>query len=442
MEMLIILALLVLNGVFAMTEIAIVSARRARLEQRAKEGHKGAVLALRLAGEPSRFLSTVQIGITLVGVLAGAFGGASLAEQLAPWLAGFSWIGGRAEELAFGLVVALITYLSLVIGELVPKSLALRHPESIACAMAGTMDRIARLARPLVWGLEFSTCMVMKLFGKAPEQAGPTRDEVEVLVREGLVTGNVRLEESEMVEGVFDLREMRAEEVMKPKPKVAFLPKEAELKDVAQGVKGSRQVVFPVYEGSRDQVVGMVSLRDLYLGMAERGAEAQVGELIQEPVFVSDNQPALTLLEELRRSPFGAAMVTDEFGIVRGMVTLEDLVEEVVGETKGAPVEWAPLIRQVEEHGWSVDGMMEVDALAAAVPGLESVLNAGEESFQTLSGFIMHHLERLPREGEKFEVGGFEFEVLDMDRQRIDKVLVKRVAASGDENGGVGTVIA
>ena len=442
MELVIIVALLVLNGVFAMTEIAIVSARRLRLEQRAKEGNAGAALALRLAGEPSRFLSTVQIGITLVGVLAGAFGGATLAEHLAPWLAGFSWIGSQAEELAFGLVVGLITYLSLVVGELVPKSLALRHPEAIACAMAGAMDWLARLASPLVWALEFSTRMVMKLFGKAPEQAGPTRDEVEVLVREGLVTGNVRQEESEMVEGVFDLREMRAEEVMKPKPKVAFLPKEAKLKEVANWVRGTRQSVFPVYEGSRDQVVGMVSLRDLYLGIADCGVEGQVEDLIQEPVFVSDNQPALTLLEDLRRTPLGAAMVSDEFGIVRGMVTLEDLVEEVVGEANSNPVELAPLLRRVDERCWSVDGMIEVDALAAEVPALEPVLNAGEESFQTLSGFIMHHLERLPREGEKFEVGGFEFEVLDMDRQRIDKVLIKQVAGELDRKMESGSVIA
>jgi len=428
-ELLLILLLLVFNGVFAMAEIAIVSAKKARMLERAEKGSAGARLALKLAENPERFLSTVQIGITLVGVLAGAFGGASLAGYVTPWLKEVPFLAEHAEEVAFGLVVAFITYLSLIIGELVPKSLALRNAEGIACLMAGPMDWLSRAASPLVWLLELSTRTLMRLFGKSPAQSGPTTAEVEVLLREGLITGNVRHEESELVEGVFDLRELKAEEIMRPKPKLVFLHVDDSAASVAEELgEGVRQVVFPVYGETRDHVEGMVSLRALFLSVAA-GRTQKVSELMREPVFVSDNQPALTLLEELRKASHHAAMVTDEFGIVRGMVTIEDLAEEVVGDLKtNRPDTSSPLqVRETSPGMWMADGMTEIDAINAAITGFEAVANAEDDAFQTLAGFIMQHLERLPREGEKFTVGGFEIEIIDMDRQRIDKVSLRRL---------------
>lgn len=429
-ELLLILLLLVFNGVFAMAEIAIVSAKKGRLMERAEKGAGGAQLALKLAENPERFLSTVQIGITLVGVLAGAFGGAGLSHYLEPWLRQipWPWLAGHAEEVAFGLVVAFITYLSLIIGELVPKSLALRNAEGIACLMAGPMDWLSRAARPLVWLLELSTRALMRLAGKSKTPDGPTLAEVEVLVREGLITGNVHHEESEMVEGVFDLRDMRTEEIMRPKPQVIFLQADDTAARAAELLEdGARQVVFPVFEGSRDHVVGLVSLRALFLSVAA-GRSEKVSELMKEPTFVSDNQPALTLSEELRRAPHHAAMVTDEFGIVRGLVTIEDLAEEIVGDlTNRAGMPNHPQIRGTGPEAWIADGMAEIDAVNHAIPGFESVSNAEEDSFQTLAGFIMQYLERLPREGEKFTAGEFEIEIIDMDRQRIDKVGVRRL---------------
>lgn len=426
LELAVILFLLVFNGWFAMAEIALVSAKKARLQQRADSGHAGAALALRLMQNPERFLSTVQIGITLVGVLAGAFGGASLAGYLVPYLDDVAWLAPHAEEAAFGLVVALITYLSLIIGELVPKNLALRNPEGIACLMAAPMYWLARLAYPLVWLLELSTRVVMRFFGKAEAPSGPTREEVEVLVREGIITGGLHREESEMVEGVFDLRELRAEEVMRPKPKVVFFDAEDRCSEVVDRVRASRQTVFPVYEGSRDHVVGLVSLRDLY-GAAASGATGAVRTLMHEPLFVSDNQPALSLLQALRQSPLFAAMVTDEFGIVRGLVTLEDLVEEVVGDLPFAAMQGDSSLRQTGPDSWIVDGLMEIDSVTDAIPELDALVEAEAESFQTLAGFIVHRLKRLPQEGETFSTGGFRFEVVDMDRQRIDKVIIQRL---------------
>ncbi len=435
-ELIIIFLLLLLNGVFAMAEIAIVSARKARMQQRAEEGSPGAVLALRLAQNPERFLSTVQIGITLVGVLAGAFGGASLAGYVVPWLQQIPGLAGKEEELAFALVVAFITYLSLIIGELVPKSLALRNAEGIACFMAGPMDWLSRVASPVVWIMELSTRALMRFFGTAQQPTGPTLAEVEVLVREGMVTGNLHHRESEMVEGVFDLRELKAEEIMRPKPKVIFLHVDETAASVAEELQaGVRQVVFPVYDETRDHVVGMVSLRALFMSVAA-GLNQKVSELMREPVFVSDNQPALTLLEELRKASHHAAVVTDEFGIVRGLVTIEDLAEEVVGDLPSNRPDFPTpaQIRETEPGVWLADGMAEIDTVNAAIPGFEAVSDAEDDSFQTLAGYIMQHLERLPREGEKFSVGGFDLEVIDMDRQRIDKVSIRRAVKPIAEN--------
>jgi putative hemolysin len=262
-EIILILLLLAGNGVFAMTEIALVSARKARLRQLADEGSGGAKAALKLLENPERFLSSVQIGITLVGVLSGAFGGATLATRLAPFIEGIPALAPYAPKIAFGAVVTIITYLSLIIGELVPKGVALRHAESIAVTMAPPMALLAKAARPLVWLLEISTRVVMRfLGGSGTVQSGPTREEVQVLVREGIITGTVDENESEMVEGVFDLRQVLAEEIMRPKPRVLFLHRDETFSQIWSRVATSQQTVFPVHEGSRDEICGMVSLRE------------------------------------------------------------------------------------------------------------------------------------------------------------------------------------
>ena len=426
-ELLVIVVLLVFNGIFAMAEIAIVSSRKARLLQRADEGDAGARLAMRLAAAPESFLSTVQVGITLVGVLAGAFGGASLSGYVSPVLAAVPALAPYAERLAFVIVVAFITYLSLIIGELVPKNLALRNPEVIACVMARPMHLLSRLAYPLVWLLGVSTRIVMRLFGKSGPACGPTPEEVQVLVREGLVTGGVRPEESDMVEGVFDLREVRAEEIMLPKPKVVFLNSTEQPGQFWPRVAASRQAVFPICEGNRDEILGLVSLRDLYV-LAAGGKSQALTEILRPPVFVAENQPALSLMETLRKSALGAALVTDEFGTIRGLITLEDLVEEVVGELRSIPhAADQPALRDCGDGVWMVDGLLEIDHVLEWLPELEPVVKAEAEPFQTLAGFIVHALDRLPVEGDTFQAGGLEFQIVDMDRQRIDKVMIRRL---------------
>jgi putative hemolysin len=267
---------------------------------------------------------------------------------------------------------------------------------------------------------------VIRLFGKAEALSGPTPDEVQVLLREGLVTGGVRPEESQMVEGVFDLRDVLAEEIMEPKPRVLFLQANAMPAQYWPQIAASRQSVFPVYEGSRDEIAGLVSLRDLY-AMAASGKEQPLSSVMQPPVFVAENQPALSLMATLRRSGLGAALVTDEFGTIRGLTTLEDLVEEVVGEIRpraaGAD---QPSLRDTGENTWLADGDLEIDHVVEKLPALAAAILAEKDPFQTLAGFIVHSLDRLPSEGDSFTTSGFTFEIVDMDRQRIDKVLIRR----------------
>lgn len=440
---LIILLLLVGNGVFAMTEIALVSARRGRLKQMADGGSAGAAKALKLLENPERFLSSVQIGITLVGVLSGAFGGVAIAGELTPWVARIPVLAEYASQISFALVVTVVTYLSLIIGELVPKNIALRHAEAISAAMSRPMDWLSRAAGPLVSLLEFSTRLILRLLGDSSQaRSGPTREEVQVIVREGLITGMVDQQESSMVEGVFDLREVLAEEIMRPKPKVVFLHTGESLDKIWSRVAASRQTVFPVHEGSsRDEICGMVSLHDLFASAAS-GKSHPLAELLRPPVFVAENQPALSLLNTLRASSLGAALVTDEFGTIRGLITLEDLVEEIVGELRPRePGHDRAVLRASGTDAWIVDGLMEVDELIDHLPELEEIIEREREPFQTLAGFIVHRLDRLPAEGESFSAGSFSFEVVDMDRQRIDKVMIRRLAAVEDSAGDMaGTV--
>jgi putative hemolysin len=272
---------------------------------------------------------------------------------------------------------------------------------------------------------------------KGTPPSGPTREEVQVLVREGIITGMVDESESSMVEGVFDLRDVLAEEIMRPKPKVLFLQADETIEQIRVRVAASRQTVFPVHEGaSRDEITGLVSLRDLFASAAG-GTPRPLADLLRPPIFVAENQPALSLMNTLRASPLGAALVTDEFGTIRGLVTLEDLIEEIVGELRPRdPKHEQAALRPSGKDAWIVDGLMEVDEVIGKLPELEEIVEREREPFQTLAGYIVHRLDRLPTEGETFVAGCFEFEVVDMDRQRIDKVMIRRLPPQepADEN--------
>lgn len=423
LEIGIILVLLVANGVFAAAEIAIVSSRRHRLTAMASRGDRGAAVAGELARDPGRFLSTVQVGITLVGVLAGAFGGATLAEEIAAYLATFPGIARYAEPIGLVVVVIGITYASLIVGELVPKRVALANPEGIARALARPMNRLSRLAAPLVALLETSTEVLLRLFRVRSTAASPVSDdEVKVLMQEGSRSGVFHRAEPELVERVLRLDRLAAVDVMTPRADVVWADADAPAEAVGRFLARSGHTWFPVYRGDRDDVVGIVSIKAVYAVEAE-GGKVDLAALAVPPLYVPETQSAVALLERFKTTGRHVALVVDEFGGVAGLVTMHDILEAIVGELpkSGAAVE-SGVVRR-EDGSYLVDASLLVEDLIAAFPDFPFD-PPSEREYRTVAGFVAQRLGKVPTEGEAFDAGRYRIEVVDMDRRRIDKVLV------------------
>ncbi len=425
-EIALILVLLLANGAFAMAEIAVVSSRRARLQKRVDAGDEGARQALVLVNAPNDFLSTVQVGITLVGVLAGAFSGATLSERLGLWLNSFDLVAPHGEKLAFAVVVTLITYFSLIIGELVPKRLALNNPEQIAALVSRPMSTLARMAAPIVAFLTWSTEVGLKAIGLRPS-AEPvvSEDEVRGLIEQGLGAGVFHQKERDMVEGVFRLDRQMVGELMTPASRIVWLnlddPDEESWRKVVAG--GHSQL--PVYQGHRDNLVGVVSVKALWANLALTG-KVTLREVVTQPLVVPESMLAHRLVDTFRQSGQHLALVVDEFGMVQGLVTLHDVVESIVGVLPEKGQRGRPGARRREDGSWLIDASMDV----AEVRQLLKIKRLpGEErsEYLSLGGFIIYQLEHIPEEGERVVSMGHVFEVVDMDRQRIDKVLVSRL---------------
>jgi putative hemolysin len=423
LEILIIILLLLINGVLAMAEMSLVSARKARLKALADRGNHAAGVALELAQSPNQFLSTVQIGITLVGILAGAFGGATLAQWIAAQFTALGLAPYYAVGAGLALVVLMITFLSLVIGELVPKRLALGSPERFACLLASPMRRLARIARPAVRVLGWATDLVLKIIGaprEAPAQV--TDDEVRVLMQEGRLAGVFHSAEPEMVDRVLELDDLMVKEIMTPRPKVVFVNQDDPHEIVWHKIVASRHSYFPVYQGSRDHIVGVVSVKAIYANVAA-GARADLRTLMIAPFFVPATQSVVVLLESFRKSGRHFAVVADEFGSVVGVVTLVDVLETIIGEVPSQEERRRPEVRQREDGTALADGTVEIEALEKALPGLRFGSDE-ERTYQTLAGFVLEHLGYIPAEAEIFTALGWKFEIIDMDGPRIDKILL------------------
>jgi putative hemolysin len=422
-EILIILLLLVVNGVFAMTEIAIVSARKPRLRAWAGRGDVRAKAALELTESPNRFLSTVQIGITLVGIFAGAFGGATIAEQIDQALQAIPTLAKYGESIGLVVVVLPVSYLSLVLGELVPKRIGLGHPEAISLAVARPMQALATAARPLVAVLSFSTEALLRLLRIQPAaDAAVTDEEVKGLMQEGLRAGAFHKVESEMVASVLDLDRLQVREIMTPRPKIIWISRQDPHDAVWHKIVVSGHSFFPVYERNRDQVVGVVSVKAIYANLAA-GVGVKVADLMTKPLIVPATQTVIQLLETFKQSGIHIALVADEFGSIVGLVTLNDVMEAIVGDFPSQSERLKPAARQREDGSWLVDAMIEIEALESALPELRFGDDEGKD-YQTLAGFVVKQLGHVPKEGETFEWHGYVFEVLDMDRHRVDKVLL------------------
>jgi putative hemolysin len=419
--------LILAQGLFSMAEFAIVSARRHRLQTLAENGDARAGAALELAAEPNRFLSTVQIGITVIGVLSGAYGGAVFAESVAGVVAQVPALAPYAYSISLALVVLLITYLTLLVGEIVPKRVALANPEGIAVRVARPMRALSIVSAPAVALLSASTELVLRLLRvREPTESSVSEEEVRLMLEEGTSAGVFDEEEQELVDRVFRLSDRRVASLMTPRHEIVGVDLEDPLEENLERMREAGHSYYPVYRGSLDRTEGMVSVRALWARTTEDGPP-EIESAIFEPLYLPESLPALKVMEQFREATTHVALVTDEYGSIEGLLTLHDLLESIVGALPDVRDE-EPEAVQREDGSWLLDGLMPVEEFRARfdIPGLPD-----EERgyYQTLGGFVMMHLERTPVTGDRFEWSGNGFEVVDMDGNRVDKVLFRPVDA-------------
>lgn len=436
-DLILLLGLILANGVFSMAEIAIVSARRSKLETLAKKGDKRAKAALALGADQSRFLSTVQVGITLIGILTGAVGGGELTNILKDYLlsAGIE-NEAVARPLALGIVVLIITYLSIVLGELVPKKLGLHNPEAVSRAMAPTMRLLSQVTAPLVWILSSSTNGLVKLLRlKESEEPSVTEEEIKELINQGTNLGEFEEVEQDVIERVFQLTDRRVASMMSPKMDVEWL-------DINDSFSHNRNIVlnggfsqFPICDGDIDEVIGILNTKKFLVALSQsQGKPLDLRSLMDTPLFVPENMTGFKVLETFKTQKRKLAMVVDEYGAVQGMITMHDLIEALVGDLEEAATPEDEQIIAREDGTFLIDALLPFEEFLSHFE-VEDVDAEDRTGFHTLGGFLLHLGEQIPRTGEIFVWRNFSFEVVDMDGNRIDKILVKlqAVVDEGEE---------
>ncbi|MBW4656488.1 MAG: hemolysin family protein [Kaiparowitsia implicata GSE-PSE-MK54-09C] len=428
-EILIVLLLIVANGVFSGSEIAVVSARKVRLEQLIDRGNRKARVALKLANAPNNFLATVQIGITLIGILSGAVGGATLAQRLRPVFESVPALQPYSEGVSVAIVVSLITYLSLVIGELVPKRIALNNPEQIACTVAPPMRFLSRLTAPIVHLLGISTDALLNLLGiKASNEPDITEEEIKVLIRQGAEAGMFEEAEHEIMQRVFRLGDRPIRAIMTPRTDITWLDVDASLEDNLQVIVESNYSRFPVGKNSLDNCLGVI--RGSHLLKANRSGPAVSPEsLLQAPLYVAESARALNVIEQFKQTGIHTALVTDEYGGIEGIVTLTDLMEAIVGDLPSLEDQEEPLMIQREDGSWLLDGSLDINDFKDLFKK-KLLPDETTGNFHTFGGFVMHFFGHIPQSGEHFEWDGLRLEVMDMDGTRVDKILVMPLATT------------
>lgn len=416
-----VLVLTLLNGVLAMSELAVVSSRPARLKVLADQGSKGAVTARRLAEDPGRFLSTVQIGITLVGVLSGAFSGATLGVRLAAVLRDFGMTAKGADALGVAIVVISITYLSLIIGELVPKQVALRDPERIAVRVAPVMAILSRVAAPLVWLLDTSGKVVLTLIGqRGATDDKVTEEEVKTIIAEAEVAGVIESEERDLIAGVMRFADRAARGLITPRRDVELLDLSHDLAAIKDQVRATRRSRLPVKDGDADTIIGVVLVKDLVQALSDSDT-VEIRDFVLQAPIVTDRSRALDVLKAMQGSTVHMALVFDEYGHFEGVVTSGDILEAIAGVFLEEGEDEPDFVVR-EDGSWLVSGWMPIDEFADKI----GAPVARDPEYQTVAGLVLNHLNRLPEVGETFDVGTWRFEVVDLDGRRIDKILVSR----------------
>jgi putative hemolysin len=418
----IVLLLVLLNAFFAMSELAIVSSRRPRLQKLAERGNKGAALALKLSEDPTQFLSAVQIGITLIGIVAGAYSGATLAEPFAAYLReSFPLLGSMADDAALVIVVSIITYLSLVVGELVPKRLAMNHAEGIAVVVSRPIALLARIGTPLVWLLQRSTELLVRLLGGDKEREGVTHEEVKTLIAEGAEQGGIEESERHMLEGVFALGDLTVRAIMTPRPDVEWLSKQDSREDVLQSLSTAKHSRLLLCGDELDDIVGMVRMRDLMNQLAS-GQAIDLEAACTQVLTIHESTTALRLLELFRNAPSHLAVVLDEYGSLEGVVTPADVLSAVTGQLLESSDEATNIVKRAD-GSWLIDGRVRVVDAERAIGAYEW----SGKNYTTVAGLVLDRLGHVPKTGERVTVGAFTLEVVDMDGRRIDQLLVAKL---------------
>jgi len=426
-NILIIAVLFYFNGIFAKYEIAMVSARKTRLQQRSDDGNRGAADALELLKDPNQqYLSTIQIMITMIDTLAGGIGGAMLANPLAEVLQKVSWLAPAADTVALIFVVVVITYFSIVLGELIPKRIAVSKPEDVVCQLSPAIRKLTRLMRPLTRLLSTSTNLGIKLF-RIDTQAEPsiTEDEIKVFIEQGRDIGLIEQTESDMFSGIFRLGDRRVDVLMTPRTDLEWIDIEDDQHTIISELMHSEYSRIPVGRGSLDDVLGMVNVKEL-IGIDLHSPNFHLTDYIREPMFVPENMQALKVFEQFRATGTHQALVIDEYGGVQGMVTLYDVLEAIVGEIPLDSEDQEQEVVQRADGSYLLDGMLPIDEIKELLD-FDELPDEGRAGYQTLSGFVMNQLGSIPRVGQTFTWDTYRFEVVDMDGRRVDKVLVMRL---------------
>jgi putative hemolysin len=426
-DILLLLVLILLNGVFAMSEIAIVSSRRARLVQMADTGSSGARHALILASEPTRFLSSVQVGITSIGILNGAIGEASIASRLRVFLEQVPAVAPYAETLSLGIMVVVLTYFSLILGELVPKRLALTHPEAIASIIARPMEILATIGRPIVTFLSVSTDTILRLLGvRQVKQPAVTVEEIRVLLEQGADEGVFEDAEHEMVTNVLNLDDRHVGAVLTPRSDVVFLDVRDAMDVNRQKLRQDPHNVLPLCDRGLDHVLGFVRSTAVLDKLLD-GKTIDLPALAEKPLFVPETMSLMTLLEQFKRTHLPVALVVDEFGGVEGLVSLTDVIGSIVGELPSEPGDEPSIVRR-DDGSWLLDGALDLDTVLRTLDAESLLSDHDRQHYHTLGGLAMLALGRVPRTGDLFQRGDYRFEIVDMDGNRVDRVLVSRTA--------------
>lgn len=417
-EILIILGLILLNGLFSMAEIALVSARKARLESQANKGDRRAKEALELSEHPDKFLSTVQIGITLIGILTGIYSGEKLKTDFVDFLNQFEILKPYSDVLATTIIVIMITYFSLVLGELLPKRIGLSRPETIAKIAAAPMRVISLITYPFIWLLSKSTFVLVKLFNIKAKDTQVTEEEIKAIISEGTEQGTIEEAEQEIIERVFHLGDRNITSLMTHRSDIIWFHISENEASIREKIVNEPHATYPVCDGDIDNIKGIITLKDLYVN----NDLVAFKQYMQPALFVPGNITAYKLLEKFKEKRLHACFIVDEYGSVQGMITLNDILEAIVGDLPQQDVQDYEIVER-EDGSYLVDAQIPFYDFLSRFEKTEW-MHEGEQEFDTLAGFILHKLERIPHTGDKLEWQGFSIEIVDMDAQRIDKVLV------------------